>query len=46
MAVGNLPVAGQKWPVIDHTARVARFALEAVALANQVGGCPSLTGCH
>ena len=34
MLVGNLPVAGQEWPCHDHTARIARFALEAVAAAN------------
>ena len=34
MAVGNLPIAGQEWPQPDHTARIARFALEAV----QAGG--------
>ena len=38
MVVGNLPIAGQKWPAVDHAARVARFALEAVSSARQVRG--------
>ena len=40
MVVGNLPIAGQKWPAVDHAARVARFALEAVSVARQVRGWP------
>ena len=40
MVVGNLPIAGQKWPAVDHAARVARFALDAMSAARQVRSWP------
>ena len=36
MLAGNIPIAGQEWPCPDHTARIARFAIEAVQVANTV----------